>query len=182
MPNGILHDQLGELHRILYAYTPMTERTHLALKQFTRGRIMQVNVIAVGKNKLDAAKRVVRTWRLHEGKWEGASRVISEVDRSGVARTTRRVDKTHVHTRQVPAIPPHKLKDFVYDAGRNRPGRIELNVLDRGRENRRPRVTLTDDGAGFEYDVLASQQVHLGAGDIHDHERIRQITRDPAGP
>ena len=78
-------DEFCQFDRFLDANAAMAEIAAVFLEQLRRRRVVQVNVVRVGKYELDVAERITRPRPLPDARSAGSDRVL-ELHAQGVAR------------------------------------------------------------------------------------------------
>ena len=133
---------------------------------------MQVDVVGIVELQLDEAERVVVARVLAEHVVDRLIRVPVHLLRLQLVAVL--VEDADVVIGEVGRLLLH-LRDQVLldDRSRDRPERIEANLVDLARQDRRLPVDFADDGnvAGHNHAVL--DRLDLRAGDVHQHVAVR---------
>ena len=154
----------------------------LVEQRFAR-RVVQVDVVRVGEDELDQAKRVVRARILAQGVGQALAQVLAPGDGGRVDFLAAGGEHAQFLFGQVAFLGEDARHGFVLeDVRRDGPGRVEHQVGDGRAEHRGLVERFADHHPGFPGQPVLVVVLQVEAGDIDDNARFGHVVHHPPGP
>ena len=162
----------------------MTERSYPLVEKLVVRRVVQVDVVGIGKVEFDLAQGVVCPRSLGEGVGEVDGRLAGPIHRVGIHTGllhTTALGHHHVPARKIARVAAHNGQDMCDgDTARDIPEGIEDQMGESGAKDGRAPVGLADDDPHIEHGLPRRYCVEFEIGDPHQDIAGTRVVRQPA--
>ena len=162
-----------EIARILDARAAGRLEAVVAAEQRAVVGVVQIDRVRIRHVEAQRAERIPGPGVLPDGEVRRA--VGLPVHRGRIDLAAGAVEHAHVHAGDVAGVTAHLRPDvLLHDRERHRPGRIEVDGSELGRERRRRPVGLADDGGVAPHHAAVLDRLGDRSGDVHDHVALAE--------